>query len=295
MWLIGTIVVLAVGAAATIAVGWRPRARPSPPLWDIPKLGGGTAGNAGAFAGFSLTAAIFVAGVGGAQSAPAFVTVFGMLLIGFLILVVATWINSSIPDHAKVETAITPALLYVLGNIATNLGVAVTWLALPPLLAVVGLPSLVGVFLAWLLIMVLVAGAWAALLVYRLTAAGARACLLIPGLSLALPALYRLAVVPRWPALWPAGSRPAMRLRRARRGHRPVRPPSRPPPRPRQRAGPAPAGVRRASAGAGRQPGLRHRGGLALVRHRRAVAPRGGGAIAGVGMRPAGSPLRGRR
>lgn len=204
MWLIGTIVVLAVGAAATIAVGWRPRARPSPPLWDIPKLGGGTAGNAGAFAGFSLTAAIFVAGVGGAQSAPAFVTVFGMLLIGFLILVVATWINSSIPDHAKVETAITPALLYVLGNIATNLGVAVTWLALPPLLAVVGLPSLVGVFLAWLLIMVLVAGAWAALLVYRLTAAGARACLLIPGLSLALPVLYRLAVVPRWPALWPA-------------------------------------------------------------------------------------------
>jgi hypothetical protein len=127
-----------------------------------------------------------------------------MLLIGFLILVIATWISSSIPDRAKVDTAITPTLLYLLGNMATNLGVAVTWLALPPLLTVVGLPALVGVFIGWLLVMVLAAGGWAALLVSRLTTARTRACLLIPGLSLAAPALYRLAAVRRWPALWPA-------------------------------------------------------------------------------------------
>jgi hypothetical protein len=204
MWVVGTVVVLAIGAALAVAAGWTPRTTPSPRMWDIPKLGGGNAGNAGAFAGFSLTSAIFVAGVGDARSAPAFTTVFGMMLVGFLILVVATWISSTIPDRAKLETAISPTLLYLLGNMATNLGVAVTWLALPPLLTVVGLPSLVGVFVGWLLVMVLVAGAWSALLVYRLTPARARACLTIPVLSLALPALYRLEAVRRWPALWPA-------------------------------------------------------------------------------------------
>lgn len=204
MWLIGTIIVLALGTAATIAFGWTPRATPSPLMWNLPKLGGGNAGNAGTFAGFSLTSAIFIAGLAGASAAPAFATVFGMMLVGFLVLVIADWIASSIPDDSAVEDAITPALLFVLGNMGANLGVAVTWLALPPLLAVVGLPSLIGVFIAWLLVMVLAASGWAALLVYHLTPARARACLTIPVLSLALPALYRLAAVRRWPALWPA-------------------------------------------------------------------------------------------
>ena len=205
MWLLATIVLLAIGTAVTVAFGWVPRATPVPPVWDIPKLGGGNAGNAGTLAGFSLTSAIFTASVVGAQSAPAFVTVFGMMLVGFLILVVATWISSSIPDGSEVEKAITPTLLFILGNMGANLGVAVTWLALPPLLAVVGLPSLVGVFISWLLVVALAAGGWAALIAYRLTTARARACLTIPILGLALPALYRLAVVRRWPALWPAG------------------------------------------------------------------------------------------
>lgn len=204
MWVVGMILVLAVGAALAVAVGWTPRPTLSPLMWDLPKLGGGNAGNASTFAGFSLTSAIFIAGVVGARDAPAFVTVFGMMLVGFLILVVATWISSSIPDVSGVEAAPTSALLYVLGNMGSNLGVAVTWLALPPLLAVVGLPSLVGVFVSWLLVMVLAAGGWAALIVYRLTSARARACLTIPVLSLALPALYRLAAVRRWPALWPS-------------------------------------------------------------------------------------------
>jgi hypothetical protein len=202
MWVVGTILISAVGAAITVAAGWTPRPTPSPPMWDIPKLGGGNAGNASTFAGFSLMSAIFTAGVFGAQSAPTFETVFGMMLVGFLILVVATWISSSIPDDS--EKAITPALLFILGNMGANLGVAVTWLALPPLLAVVGLPSLVGVFTWWLLVMALAAGGWTAVVVYRLTTARARACQIIPVLSLALPALYRLAAVPRWPALWPA-------------------------------------------------------------------------------------------
>jgi hypothetical protein len=203
MWIIGTVSVLVVGAAVTAALGWSPRVTSNPPLWDIPELGRTFAGSVGSLAGFSLAATIFTAGLDNARTSPLFATVFGMMLVGFLILVVAVWIIASTPNMPHADGATAQALALVLGSLCGNLGVSISWLALAPLMAMIGLSSLANVFIWPLLIMVLVAGGWSALFAYRLTTASALACLAIPVLGFASPALYRLAAVRLWPTLWP--------------------------------------------------------------------------------------------
>jgi hypothetical protein len=205
MWLIGTIVLLIAGAAVTTAVGWTPRTTPGPPLWDITKLAGINVGASGTFAGFSLTAAIFIAGLDFARTSPTFATVFGMMLIGFLILIAAAWIFGSAPSALPAEDATAPSLALVLGNLCSNLGVTITWLALAPLMRVIGLSALADAFTWALLAMVVLGGTWVALCAYYLALPSVRSCLAIPALGLALPALYRLVAVRVWPALWPTG------------------------------------------------------------------------------------------
>lgn len=205
MWVLGTIVMLIVGAAVTGALGWTPRATPSPPLWDIPALGSTVVGHTFTFAGFTLTAAIFVAGLDVARPTPEFATVFGMMLISFLMQVVAGWIFISLPNLARAEDASALSLAVVLGNTCATLGVSFTWLALAPLMEAIGLISLADVFIWPLLFMVLAAICWVALVAYRLTLASPQACLTIPVLGLGLPALYRLVAIRQWPTLWPGG------------------------------------------------------------------------------------------
>jgi hypothetical protein len=203
MWLIGVVILLVVGAALTVALGWTPRATPGPPLWDIAQLGAASATSFGGFAGFSLASAIFVAGLDAARTSPVFATVFGMMLVGFLDLVIASWIAGSAPSASQPDDASAMSLELALGNLCGNLGIAVTWLALAPLTTVIGLPALAAALVWPLLFMGLAAGGWAGLIAYRVTLARTMACLAIPILGVALPAVYRLVAVPRWPALWP--------------------------------------------------------------------------------------------
>jgi hypothetical protein len=81
MWIIGTITLLIVGGAITAAIGWMPRPTPGEPLWDIAKMGSTNTASAGTFAGFSLAATTFIAGLDTARASPMFATTFGMMLI----------------------------------------------------------------------------------------------------------------------------------------------------------------------------------------------------------------------
>jgi len=209
MWLIGVLTLLIVGAALTVALGWTPRATPGPPLWDIAKLGASSATSFGGFAGFSLASAIFVAGLEAARTSPTFATVFGMMLVGFLVLVIASWIAGSAPSASQSDGASAMSLELALGNLCGNLGIAVTWLALAPLTTLIGLPTLAAALVWPLLFMGLAAGGWAALIAHRVTRARTTACVAIPVLGMGLPAVYRLVAVSRWPALWPT-SEPAL-------------------------------------------------------------------------------------
>jgi hypothetical protein len=204
VWLVGTLIAIALGIGAVVVIGLKPRLTPSQPVWDISSLGGTYTGIVGTLGGFSVTSAIFVAGLEGAQASPAFAEVIGMLLIAFLILVFSALMYASAPN-APADTANTviPPLSHLLANMCGCLGLAMSWLALVPLLRLLSLPGLAAAF-TWLLFSVTIAGAcWVALFAYHLTLANVHACLALPVLGFTLPAIYRLAVARLWPALWP--------------------------------------------------------------------------------------------
>jgi hypothetical protein len=205
MWLAGTVILFIFAIVAVVLIGQTPRANPSPPLWDIGSLGGTYTGIVGTIGGFSVASAIFIAGLDVARASPLFATVIGMLLVAFLILVFSALIYASTPSAVRPgESAASPTLSHLLANMTGCLGLALSWLALVPLLDLLDLPALADAF-TWLLLFVnLAAAGWVALFAYHLTPANAAACLAIPALGFALPALYRLALVPRWTALWPA-------------------------------------------------------------------------------------------
>ncbi|MCD6057638.1 MAG: hypothetical protein K0Q89_1168 [Thermomicrobiales bacterium] len=205
MWIVGTLIMFAVGVAAIVAIGRTPRAMPGPPPWDISSLGGTYTGIVGTIAGFSVASAIFIAGLDVARTSPLFATVMGMLLAAFLILVFSALIYASTPNALNIaDHAVAQALSHVLANMCGCLGLALSWLALVPLLQMLELPSLAVVFTWQLLFVTLAAAGWVAVFAYDLTTASARACLALPVLGFGLVGFYRLIAARLWPALWPA-------------------------------------------------------------------------------------------
>jgi hypothetical protein len=205
MWIAGTLILFAAGVTAIVIIGGTPRATPSPPLWDIPGLGGIYTGIVGTLAGFSVASAIFIAGLDVGRQSPVFATVIGMLLVSFLNLVMTALMYALIPSAPEDgDDAAVQSLALVLANMSGCMGLAISWLTLAPLLELIGLPSLADAF-TWLLLIVAIAGSGSvALFAYRMTTANVAACLVIPVLGFALAAFYRLGAVRLWPALWPA-------------------------------------------------------------------------------------------
>lgn len=197
--------VFAAAVATILAIGWIPRQAPSRQVWDIASLGGTYTGIVGTLGGFSVTSAVFVAGLDGVRDSPAFAAVIGMLLAAFLILVLSALMYASVPNApvAAGESAFS-SLAHLLANMCGCLGLAVSWLALVPLLRLLSLPGLAEAF-TWLLLSSTIAGAcWVALFTYHLTRASPRACLALPLLGVLLPTAYRIAAGALWPPLWPA-------------------------------------------------------------------------------------------
>lgn len=207
MWIAGVLLVI-VGAAILASLPGQSRRGGVVELpWDLPGLTGPYTGVVGTLAGFSVASAIFIANLSLARESPAFAAVIGMPLISFLILVTSAMIYSSTPNRAASEqdnsVAADQPLSHLLGNISYLLGLAVGWLALPPLLEALRLPGLAHAFVWLLLVVLVVGGGRLALLTYRLTLATARACLTAALVGIALPVIYRGLVVRAVPSLWP--------------------------------------------------------------------------------------------
>lgn len=209
MWVVGILIVLTLGADLSVAIGWNARAVPDRRLWNAPGFSGMFKDISGTLAGFSITSATFIASTSQNRDSPSYAAAVGLLLISFLILMSTAMMYGSTPTDPKPETASTvvfQSLTNVLVNAAYLLGVAVGWLALRPLLVLIGLQSLADVF-TWLLLVTALAGsARLAGLTYRLTPANKQSCLLIPVIGFGLPALYWLVAARMWPELWPGTS-----------------------------------------------------------------------------------------
>jgi hypothetical protein len=107
-------------------------------------------------------------------------------------------------ESANDPAALFHAMPHIFANASFYLGLALGWLALRPLLMLIGLDALAEAF-TWLLLATVIAGSVRlSAIIYRLTAARGVACAAIPILGVALPVLYRLGAVRVWPTLWPA-------------------------------------------------------------------------------------------
>ncbi len=210
MWVVGTLILFVVGVSAGVAIGWARRRALSPPLWDIPGLGGTYTGIVGTLAGFSVASATFIAGLDYPRESPEFAAVIAMLLISFLVLIATAMMYSTTPNApASADSDATmQSLSNVLANGAYVLGLSLSWLALRPLSAMIGLTSLADAF-TWLLLVVVFGGSGRlALFAYRLTLANGLACAAFPVIGIGLATGYRLLAAHVWPALWPSSEMP---------------------------------------------------------------------------------------
>ena len=209
MWIVGTIVLLVVGAAVIAAIGWRPRPAARNQLWDISGLGGVYVGIIGTLAGFSIGSATFIAGLIAARGLPEFAAAIGMLLVSFLTLLAAAMMYSDTPSFPASDADFESefqGLSHVFAYASYYLGLALAWHALRPLLLTVELRFLADAF-TWLLLGTVLAGNFrTAVFVYRLIPAGRLACVALPLLGIGLPVIYRLVAARVWPALWPASN-----------------------------------------------------------------------------------------
>jgi hypothetical protein len=208
LWIAGIAAVLVIGAGVNLTIGWEARARPGPPLWNIPVLNQMFTGVVGMLAGFSVTAAVFLASLGPGEGGAGFEAVVSTLIISFLILIAVAMMYTSTPG-GPMATGEVDQMLAGLANVVTGgvylLGLSASWFALPPLLTLIGLTR-VAESIAWLLFAVAAfESARLGAIAYRLTVARGRACLAILLLGIGLATVYWLVATRVWPALWPPG------------------------------------------------------------------------------------------
>ena len=164
----------------------------------------------GTLAGFSVASATFIAGLDYPRESPEFAAVIAMLLISFLVLIATAMMYSTTPNAPA--SADSDATIQSLSNVLANgsyfLGLSLSWLALRPLSAMIGLTTLADAF-TWLLLVVVFGGSGRlALFAYRLTPANGLACAAFPIIGIGLATGYRLLAAYVWPALWPSSEMP---------------------------------------------------------------------------------------
>jgi hypothetical protein len=207
--IVSVLVLLVIGTGVTLIVGWDARPQSADQRWFAAGLGGMFKDIAGTLAGFTITAATFLGTLNQDKDAPALAAAVGLLLLSFLILMSTAMLYSSMPgdqeDGPAVDGGVQP-LIDLLANAAYFIGAALGWLALRPLLQLIGLPDLADMF-TWLLLVTALAGSTRlAALTYRLSTANLAACLSIPLIGFGVPALFWLVVSRVSPGLLPGSS-----------------------------------------------------------------------------------------
>src|SRR5688572_16768145 len=139
MWGVGAALLLLVTCSLCLFVTRR-RAEQSAEIWDI----GGTARTyttiVGALAGFSVTSAIFIANLTVARQSATFESVIALFLIAFLIFISSAMqfgTTPNLPAPPSELYATVQSYSYVLASTSYYLGLCLSWLGLPLLLAAI--------------------------------------------------------------------------------------------------------------------------------------------------------------
>lgn len=208
MWLLGVLLWMSLIAGIVAFANRKPRAIPSSARWDIASLAGAASGIVSPLASFSVAAAVFLANLTRAAQSPAFADVMAMFLIAFIILMgtaIMYATDRSIREDPQFseDFEVTSRVLFILSTAAFYLGIMTSWTGLHPLLLSIDLIELAAVF-AWLLLVAILAGgvrmaAW----LYSLLEIRSVTAATIPVVAFTGVAFYKLALAPRFPALWP--------------------------------------------------------------------------------------------
>jgi hypothetical protein len=208
IWLVGILALGCVIVAASVAHGWARQAVPEA-VWDIPRLSQVFPGIVSTLAGFTVASTTFLAGQAAARGAASFELLIAMFLIAFLVLISCAMAFASVPTAtASGERAARLRTLqkdvYLIAVLAYALGINVAWLALRPLLLVVGLQMAADLFTWLLLVAVVGSGARIAMALRRSQGTSRSTRLVLLALGLGGPIVYRALSLTVAPGLWPA-------------------------------------------------------------------------------------------
>jgi hypothetical protein len=211
VYILGILIVMAIGAGIGAWLGARHTPRPIDPPWDIPRVSQTFTTIVGTLAGFSIASSIFLANLTFARDSPAFGSLIGIFLIAFLIFVATAQEFGTTPNIATDDAAHLAAMRY--GYLVAMMGyfvaLALSWNALRLLLLAIDLTDIADVF-RWILLFIVVTGA-ARLSVQHvglLTTVARSSTLIVPVVGFAIAAIYRFVLVPALPALSPPANEP---------------------------------------------------------------------------------------
>lgn len=211
MWVIAIILLILGAPALTLAIARRSRAESKVLLWDIPRVSATFTTIVGSLSGFAVASSIFVANLRVKEGSAQFEPVIGLFLTGFLIFIGTAMMYGTVPNHPDLKSkrsqpGSTQFTAYGLASINFFLGLSMIWFALRPLLLALDLPLVASIF-TWILLFIAIAGASSlGIVVYQLTRFGVRIIILVPVVGFGLATLYRQAIAPFVPSLWPSGS-----------------------------------------------------------------------------------------
>jgi protein-S-isoprenylcysteine O-methyltransferase Ste14 len=143
-----------------VYAGRRSQPRPND-IWDIAGTARTYTTIVGTLAGFSVTSSIFIANLSVARRSTNFEGVIALFLIAFLVFISSamqfgTTPNLTGPGSEGYRTV--QEYSYLLANASFYLGLCLSWLGLPLLLAAIGLDYLADVF-AWMVLFAILGGA----------------------------------------------------------------------------------------------------------------------------------------
>ena len=208
MWLIGVLLWMSLMSGVIALANREPRSVSSNAYWDIEGLAGAASSVVSPLASFSVAAAVFLANLTRAAQNPSFADVMALFLIAFIILMGSAIMYSTdrsirADQQSSQNFEATYRVLYVLSTAAFFLGITMSWTGLHPLLLSIELTDLAAVFGWLLLVAILVAGVRMVALLYALLDVRLFPVAIIPIVSYASSAIYKLVLVPRFPWLWP--------------------------------------------------------------------------------------------
>jgi hypothetical protein len=160
MWIFGAFVLLLASACVSVLLGWRPGRAP-PQIWDLPGTARTYTTIVGTLAGFSVTSSISIANLSVARQSANFEGVMALFLVAFVVFASSAMQFGTTPNLTTRRDSFYLAVQgysYLLANASFYLGLCLSWLGLPLLLAAIGLDYLSDIFI-WLVLFAILGGA----------------------------------------------------------------------------------------------------------------------------------------